>query len=911
MRPEHWLYTIPLRLRSLFRRDRIDHDLDDELRDHIARKTEDYVAKGLPPTEARRQALLELRGLEQTKEACRDTRRVRWLQDLAQDLRFALRMLRKSPAFTAVAVLTLALGIGANTAMFSVVNSVLLEPLSYPNARQLVAIHQEAPGAAGLASFSEGLPLSPSMYVTYAEHNRTFQSVGVWTDGAASVTGVGDPEQVKVVYVSDGVLEALDVPPAAGRWLSASDQQPHTAKTVMLGYGYWQRRFGGSKSVIGRNINVDSQLREVVGVMPPGFRVVGTDFDLLIPLAFNRSGLILAGFGYQGIARLKAGASIAQANADVARMIPLWMRSWSNGPGTNSLVYERWRITPDIRPLKREVVGNVANALCVVMATLGIVMLIACANVANLFLVKIEARQQELAVRTVLGAPKARIIRELLLESMILGLLSGLAGLALAGAGVDFVRAIGPANLPRLDEISMSARTFAFASGLAIFSAVLFGLFAALRSVGVSIAAGVRSESRTSSLSREQHRTRNALVVVQVAMAFVLLVGAGLMIRTFERLRNVDPGFVGASQIQLMRVSIPPSLVPQPLSVVRAQNEIVDNLRAIPGVTSVAFASEAPMEGFGSNWDEIMAQDKAYSAKAAPPMYLYQYVSPGFFHTMGTRLIAGRELTWTDVYDLRPVGLVSKNLARELWGSPSNAIGKQFREFPEQPWHRVIGVVQDVFQDGVTKKAPEIVYWPTLNTHLDGPEPVDAALHAWRTVTFAIRTSRAGREDFLTDVRRAVWSTNPMLPLASVRTMQDVYDKSLAQSSFAMVMLEIAAAMALLLGVIGIYGVVSYIVGRRRHEIGIRLALGAQPGEILQMILRQGGRLAAAGVITGTAASLGLTRLMSTLLFGVHATDPLTLAAVVALLLGVVLLACYFPARRAMRVDPMVALRHE
>lgn len=885
-------------------------ELNEEINSHLRMSTQDRMNNGESAAEAKQSARREMGNAALVREATRDQWGFRWLETLLQDMRFATRMLRKSPGFTIVAVLTLALGIGANAAIFSVVNSVLLEPLPYPNSQQLVSLHQEAPGAGGLANFSEGLPLSPSMYFTYAEHNHAFQSLGVWMPGTASVTGVGQPEQVKTISVSDGVLESLDVAPDAGRWLSANDQQPHGSQTVMLSYGYWQRRFGGNSSVIGRNIEVDSQLRQIIGVMPAGFRVAGTDFDLLVPAAFDRSGLILAGFGYQGIARLKPGVSIEQADADITHMIPIWMHSWSNGPGTDSLAYLRWRITPHIRPLKSEVVGSVANDLWVIMAMLAIVMLIACANVANLLLVKTEARQQELTIRAVLGAPKSRIVRELLLECIILGLLGGIAGLELAEAAVRLLPAVGP-NLPRLNEISVGPRTIEFTLGLALFSALLFGLFAAVKHARGATSSGLRSETRTAGLSRERNRARNVLVIVQVAMAFVLLVSAGLMIRTFEHLRKVQPGFTDAPHLQLIRISIPKSLIDQPLSALRTQNQIVDNLRAIPGVTSVGFSSDVAMEGFGSNWDQIMAQDKTYTDKSIPPLYLYEYVSPGFFHTMGTRLIAGRELTWTDVYGLRPFGLVSENLARELWGSPSNAIGKQFREAPWTPWHQVIGVVQDVFEDGVTKKAPEIVYWPTFESYLYAPQPSNASPDAVRYATFAIRSNRAGTEAFLGELRQAVWSANAMLPLASVRTMQDVYHKSLAQSSFALVMLAVAAAMALSLGVIGIYGVISYVVGQRRHEIGIRVALGAQPRDILQMVFGQGGKLAFAGVVIGALASLGLTQLMSGLLFGVSAADLLTFASVAILLSVVALAACYIPARRAMRVDPMVALRYE
>jgi len=377
-------------------RKRMLDDLDADIREHIERETQDNVDRGMSPQEARLAALRKFGNMTRVQEDARDVWSVVWIEQLLRDVSYGLRVLRKSPGFTVVAVLTLAIGIAANAAVFSVVNSVLLEPLRYPNPQQLVALRQTAPGAAGLANFSEGLPLSASMYFSYAEHNRTFQSMGVWFPGTASVTGLAEPEQVRTVSVSDGVLEAFDVPPILGRWLSAADQTPRGAERVMLSYGYWQERFGGSASAVGRNIIVDSRSREIVGVMPKGFRIVGEEPDLILPLAFDRAKLILAGFGYEGVARLRSGVAIAQADADLSRMLPIWMDSWSNGPGTNPHFYNTWRITPQIRPLKEQVVGNVADILWVVMATVGIVMLIACANVANLLLVKGESRQQEL-----------------------------------------------------------------------------------------------------------------------------------------------------------------------------------------------------------------------------------------------------------------------------------------------------------------------------------------------------------------------------------------------------------------------------------------------------------------------------------------------------------------------------------
>jgi predicted permease len=895
--------------KSVYARRRMYGELNEEIRAHLEERTNELVAGGMSKKDAEAAAHREFGNVTLLEEEGRNVWRWLSMENFLADARYALRMLRHNPVFTVAALLTIAIGIGANAAVFSVVNSVLLKPLNYPHSEQLVFLHQTAPGAAGLADFANGLLLSPSMYFAYAENNRTFQSVGVWTQQSASVTGVGEPEQVRTINVSNGVLETLNVPPAVGRWLSAADQVPNGPERVMLSYGYWQRRFGRDRGVIGRNLLMDARPREIVGVMPQGFRVVDTDFDVMVPFRFDRSKVTLAGFGYRGIARLKPGVTLAEADADMARMLPIWMDTFTNGPGSNPHIYETWKITPLLRPLKQEVIGNVSEVLWVVMGTIGLVMLIACANVTNLLLVRVESRQQELAVRSALGASWGRIVSGLLVESVLLGLLGGILGVGLAFGGVRFLLAIGPANLPRLNEISIDLRTLGFALLLSVLSGVLFGLIPALKYAGPQVSLALRSEGRTMSVGRERHRARNLLVIGQVAMALVLLVCAGLMIRTFAALRGVEPGFVDGAHLQLMRISIPESLVQNSEQALRMQNAILDKLTAIPGVTSAAFVSDMPLEGFGSDWDCIYAEDKSYSSDEIPPLRLYKFFSPGLLQTAGTRLVAGREMTWNEIYQLQPVVMVSEDLARLMWGSPQAALGKHIREFDKMPWHEVVGVVQDVRENGVQEKAPEIVYWPPMMArfYLYGRDKAETV----RDETFVIRTDRAGTQGFLTEMRQAVWSVNSNLPLASVRTMEEVYEKSVARTSFTLVMLAIAGGMALLLGMIGIYGVISFIVSQRKREIGIRLALGAQSRDVVQMVLRQGVTMTLIGVFIGVAAALALTRLMSTLLFGVTAHDPPTFSLVVTLLMLIAFLASYIPARRAMEVDPIVALRYE
>lgn len=894
-------------IKLLLSRRKMDRAVSEEIQAHLDEKIEELIAEGMPREQARQAALREFGNWALIEEKSRAIWTWPVIENFLLDVRYGLRTLRHNPVFTIVALLTISIGIAANVAVFAVVNSVLLRPLPYPQPEELVTLHQTAPGAAGLAAFESGLLLSPSMYFTYSEHNQTFQSVGVWIPGTANITGLAEPEQVRTIAITDGLLQAFNVPPAAGRWLLSSDQVPDGPKRVMLSYGYWQRRFGGSRAVLGQNIALDSQPREIVGVMPKGFQIVDSDFDVLLPLSFDRGKINLAGFGFHGVARLKPGATIAEADADISRMLPIWMNSFSNGPGSDPHIYDAWKITPMIRPLKQEVTGDVSELLWVVMGTIAVVMLIACANVTNLLLVRVEARQQELSVRAALGAGWARIVRSVLVESVLLGLIGGIVGLGLAYAGVRFLVAMGPSNLPRIGEISLDARTFGFALILSVLSGLVFGLIPALKYARPRPGSALQGSGRTMSVSRERHRARNLLVVGQVAMALVLLLSAGLMIRTFRALRTIDPGFADASHLQLLRISIPDSLIQDPERVSRMQSEILDRLSAIQGVRSAAFISEMPMEGFDSSWDEIFGEDKVYADNTIPPLRLYKYISPGLLQTAGTKLVAGREMTWSDIYGRHPVVMISEGLAREMWGTPSAAVGKRLRETKRMPWHEVIGVIQDVREKGIQEVAPETVYWPPFME--DAFQP--AKNQSVRTVTFVVRSDRAGTESFQNEIHQAVWSVNSNLPLASVRTMQDVYEKSLARTSFTLVMLGIAACMALALGIIGIYGVISYTVSQRQREIGIRLALGAQRTHVLQMILQQGTKLALVGVAIGIAAGLGLTRLMAHLLFGVSAHDPLTFAVVSGLLVLIAVFACYIPARRATLFDPAASIRYE
>jgi predicted permease len=811
-----------------------------------------------------------------------------------------LRRLARAPMFTVITLITLAIGIGANTAIFSVLNGVLLKPLPYPDPDRLVGVWETA----HLQGMQE-VNASPATYFTFREESRTFQDIGLWRYDSVNITGTGEPEQIDALDITDGLLPILGGQPIRGRWFTHKDDSPGSPKTVILAYGYWQRKFGGDPSVVGRRIVVDGEASEIIGILPPGFRFMNSTAALIEPLQLDRAKVFIGNFSYRAVARLKPGVTLAQANADVARMLPMMLDKFPPAPGISIKMFQEARFGPSVRPLKVDVIGDIGKVLWVLMATIAVVLFIACANVANLMLVRAEGRQQELAIRAALGAGWSRIARELLLESVALGIAGGLAGVGLAYAALKLLVSIGPANLPRLESISIDPAVLLFTLAISLVAGLLFGLIPVFKYAGPRLNAALRQGGRNSSDGRERHRARSVLVVVQVALALVLLIGSGLMIRTVRALKQVPPGFTQPEQILTLHVSIPDAEVPKPEQAARTYNNILEKVAAIPGVTAAGLTNSITMDGNNDN-DPIFAADKSYADGQVPAMRRYKYISPGYFKAMGNPLLAGRDLTWTDIYETRRVVLVSESLARELWRDPAAALGKQVRENPKAPWREVVGVVGNERDDGADHKATAIVYWPMMLRDFWG-QP----LIVQRGQAFAIRSTRTGSASLLNEVRRAVWSVNPDLPIAGVRTMQEVYDRSMARTAFTLVMLSIAAGMALLLGIVGIYGVISYAVSQRTREIGIRIALGAPPQSVRQMFVREGLLMTAIGVVCGLAAAAGLTRLMKALLFEVSPLDPATYCAVSLVLAAAALLASYIPARRATTIEPVEALRVE
>jgi predicted permease len=812
-----------------------------------------------------------------------------------------LRKLRRSPLFTIVTLITLGAGVGANIAVFSVVEGVLLKPLPYPQADKLVGVWHTAPGLN-----LDLINMAPSNYFIYREQNRVFEDVGIYQDDSVAVTGQGNAEQVHALDVTDGVLPVLGVAPMLGRWFNHADVQPNAADTVMVDYGYWQRRFGGDRGIVGRAITINGKAHQVIGVMPQHFRFLDEEQpQLYLPVQLDRNKTVLGQFSFDGVARLKPGVTLAAANADIARMIPTVWKSFPAPPGFSVDLFNQAKLGPKVQTLSQVVVGEVSKLLWVLMGSIGVVLLIACANVANLLLVRAEGRHRELAVRAALGASRWRIVRDFLLESLVLGALGSALGLGLAWGALRLLVAIAPQGLPRVQDISIDWTVLAFTVGVSLLCSLLFGSIPALRYAGSRMGTGLRDGGRSVSEGRERHRTRNTLVVVQVSLAFVLLICSGLMIRTFYALTHVDPGFDTKAPIQTLSLSIPDAEVPKAEDVVRRQEAILHKIEAVPGVTSAAIANSVPMDGSG--WtDPLFAEDRSYAPGVMPPLRRFKFISPGFLATMKIPLVTGRDYTWADLYERRPVTLISENFAREYWGSPTNALGKHIRVGTKDEWREIVGVTGSVHDDGMNKDAPGIAFWPLLMNHFEGQDE-----SVRRFVVFAVRSPRAGSESLMKDIRQAIWSIDANLPVSDVHTEEYFYSRSMARTSFTLVMLGVAASIAVLLGVVGLYGVIAYSASQRKREIGIRIALGAQRNDITGMFVRQGMLLAGGGVVCGVLVALAATRLLRSLLFHVSPMDPVTYVVAVAALSCAAALASYLPSRRTASVNPVEALRAE
>jgi predicted permease len=806
-----------------------------------------------------------------------------------------IRRLLRAPGFTLTTVLTLAIGIGATTAIFSVVNGILIKPLPFPESDRLIALRHQTPSD---GSFNQAA--SPALYFTYRENSETLESVALWFPNTASVTGAGDPEEVRRLQVTHEFLPTLDVEPSLGRGFTEADDQPGSAGTVMLSYAYWQRRFGSDADVIGRTLVVDGAPREVIGVLPQGFRFLQQTADILMPAQPNRQFALVPSIGERGIARLKDGVTLEEALADAERQMPILFESFPLVPGFTRERLERSQFGPNFRFLKEDIVGDLDDVLWLLMGTIGMLLLVACANVANLQLVRTEARDQELAIRIALGAGWTRIARSLLLESMTLGLAGGALGLLLAAAGLPVLLSAAAQDLPSVFEIRIDVKVLLFALLVALASGLVFGSIPVLKYAGARVSGTLGATGRTFSASRERHRVRNTLVVAQVAVALVLLVASGLMIRTFQSLRDVDAGFTEPEEIQTLTLSIPQATAPDFARVIQMLEDIQNGLAVVAGIESVGFSTFLPLPQAGPN-GPYFVQTKP---DTTPLSYEFRYTSPDFFRTLGTPLVAGRDFRWEDYYDAsRQLVIVSENLATQEWGSPTAALGKRVRRGPNAPWLEVVGVAGDLRYDGLTQPAPLTIYH-TLTEQF--------AQFSGRRMSFAIRSpERVGTAGFIDDLQAAIWSVNPELPLAGVQTMGDLYERETARTSLTLVLLAITGGMALLLGLVGIYGVVHYMLTHRTREIGIRKALGAIDTHLRRMLVGHVVVLVAIGVAFGLGAAAALSRLIESQLYGVTSLDFVTYASVAALLFAAALLAAHVAARRVTEIDPMQALREQ
>lgn len=814
------------------------------------------------------------------------------MDKLLDDARHSLRRLRHQPGFTLVAVLTLAIGIGANSAIFSLVNGVLLDPLPYPDPDRLVLAMHEAPGL----GFPE-VPHSEATYFLYLEQHEGFEGIAIFDDGTANLTGEEEPEKVQSSRASANVFSVLGVNPARGRGFMDGEDAPGSEPVVVISEGLWRRRYGSDPAILGRSIFVDGLATEVIGVMATGFGFPDQETDLWTTLELDPAEPNAGSFSYPGIARLRPGVTDEAARIEmeglVARLPELY------GDEFPQEIFEQAQFGPVVTPLKEVVVGDVRAALWVLMGTVGFVLLIACANVANLFLVRAEGRQREVALRSAIGAGRWDILRYYLVESLVLAATAGLVGLGLALGSIRWLASVGPEGVPRLSEVGIDTRVLVFTAGVSLLASLLFGLFPVLRQARLDLVAALKEGSQGAGMGSRRHRARNTLVVAEVALALVLLIGSGLMIRSFARLRSIDPGFE-AEGVFTVSLTLPTAEYPEPADAARFFQGLLDRFGALPGVESVGAVTGVPLSGFRTA-SGLYIEDAPLEEGVLPPVPETLTTTSGYFRSMGIPVRAGRVFERADHELRRGVAIISESMANRYWPDRS-PLGRRVRPEEEASWYEIVGVVGDVRFVSLTEEPRDMIYFPMLGV-ADGE--VNTAYHMVVTLRSSLPTSTLAPP-----VRRAVWEIDPNLPIIS-GTMQQHLDDAVAATSFTMMMLGIAAGVALLLGAIGVYGVISFVVSQRFREIGIRMALGAQAGDIQRMVVRQGLFLTLAGVALGLVGAVALTRLMRSLLYEISPLDPITYAAVGVALVLVATLSTWLPARRAARVDPSDALRSE
>src|SRR5262245_17257536 len=875
-----WLRLIYSRLYGLLRKNRIEQEMDDEMRFHVLMRTRENIERGMKPDEAEREARRRFGNVGRIKDLARDIKGGGFMETLLQDLRYGARMLMKNPGFTLIAGFTLALGIGSITTVFSIVNGYLLRPLPFPDSERLVMIDEISAqrGPMGGISFANLLD--------WREQNQVFTGIAAWGGGDYTLTGDGDPEQLPGMSISYNTFEILGVSPMLGRSFRDEEDRPEHDMVVILGHGLWERRFGAKPQIIGQTITINNRPRTVIGVMPPGFKYPERA-ELWLPLALDTRRWTRANHGLACFARLKPGVTLAQAQADmnsVARRIEEQNPVTNKGMGV-TLIKMRDSL----------IVASTRTAVLILFGVVGVVLLIACANVANLLLARGSARRREVAIRAALGAGRWRIFRQLLTESFLLGVIGGVFGLALAFWGIDLVLAGIPNELPFYVKFNIDNRVLGFTAGISLLTAVVFGTAPALQASQVNLNETLKEGGRGAA-GASYHRLRRLLVITEVALSLILLIGAGLLMRGFLRLQGVNPGFK-PENVLTMRIGLPRSNYDTPEKRSIFFQELIERVEALPGVQEAGGTSNLPLRG---TWGRsLWVEGVPVLSVGQSPTINHNVITPGYFKAMGIPIMMGRDFTDADKRDGLKVTIIDERLAREYWPNQS-PLGKRIRFSPpenNEPWSAIVGVVGNVKNESLSLTQSKSVYLPHSQFSIGG-------------MALAVRAA-ASPESLAPAIRDQVKRMDPNLPLTQVLTMTEVVSLSIYRPRLMVSLFGVFAGVALLLASVGIYGVMSYSVAQRTHEIGVRMALGAQRGDVLRLIVAQGMNLIVVGAAIGLAGALAFTRLIQSLLFEVTTTDPVTFGLVAALLGIVALLACYIPARRATKVDPMVALRAE
>jgi putative ABC transport system permease protein len=879
-------------IRNLFAKNAVERDLDQEVRSYVDLLTEEKIKAGMSPDDARRAARLEAGSIEQIKDEVRDVRKGSFLDSGLQDIRYGIRLLRRSPGFTTLAVLTIGLGIGANSAIFSVINGVVRKPLAYPGADRLMFITSQFP----TLNFNK-FWISPPEYFDFKEHTKAFSHVAAYTTGAQNLSEGDRPERVNAAFVSANMFDVLGVRPERGSVFTAEHDVPGADPVVVIAHELWQRAFGSDPSIVGKAVMVQGRQRTVLGVMPPGFDLHDSKAQLWLPLGLDPGNRQNRGshFVYL-VGRLAPEANMAQANAELQLMLKQQWREWvAQGHVPNDTTHR-----VQMAPLRDEVVGNVRRALWVLQGAVALVLLIACANVANLLLARAESRHKEFAVRTALGAGKARILRQFMTEGTVLSLLGAALGLALAFWGLKALLAANPESVPRAAEITLDPVVLAFTVGVALLTGLVFGLAPLLHMGEQAVTLSIKEGGVRATSGAGRNHVRRGLVVAEIALAVMLVIGAGLLIRTFKNLTSVDAGFDVENRITFGLV-LPQATYPDSQRVVQVIADLSRKLDAIPGVERVSgmqgLPPQRPVNANDTNFE-------GYSPGPGDPpanVDYYQTVTQGYFETMGIKLLKGRAFEAGDAIG-GPVVIINESLAKRFY-QDKDPIGRRLNPFfgPDTPLFTIIGVAGDVKQGGLEAPAGTELYF----NHEQLPR---LAGFAPRQMNLVLHVSRP-LSALTPGIRAAVAAVDPGLPIVQLRTMEDVVGASLTRQRFLSLLLGIFAGVALLLAAIGTYGILAYMVSERQREIGIRMALGAGNSQVVGLVFKQGITMALVGIAVGVVGALALSRLTQSLLYGVDPADPATFGTVAGVIVVVATAACLIPMRRATRVDPLTAIR--